>query len=175
MHAACCIATWLGKLNPWCNAGAAYVEISCYNQKWRQLKPLLKINFRSDRPHLCWEINMVRLLHVRKQHNEEIMHSSILVFVQLMCSSLASVSLIASLCFPPSSPSPHHLDHTRMSLILSLLAPPFAVVPCVLEPLCVWPVLHEFGSTSVLLADVDLCACCVCTLGSIKLIQLDQN
>lgn len=61
------------------------------------------------------------------------------VFLSPLCKSDCASP---PLCFPPFSLISHHLDHTHMSLILSLLAPPFAVVvPCVLEPLCVWPVL----------------------------------
>lgn len=46
MHAACFVVTWQGQINPWRNAGAAYVEISCFNHKWRQLKPLVKIELQ---------------------------------------------------------------------------------------------------------------------------------
>lgn len=139
VHAACCAVTWQGQTNPWHKAGTAYVEISRYNHKWRQLKPLLNINFRSDRPHRCWEINMARLyhvLHVGKQHNQETEQSSILVFVQLMCSSLPCVSLIVHRL--PLFPSllPHPSSPWSYSHVSDFISSCTSVHFC--RPLCSW-------------------------------------
>lgn len=129
---------WQGHINQWCNIYTAHVRISQYNHKWRQLKPLLDINFRRDRSHPGWEIHMSRLYHVLLV---SIFSANMILTCSLPCVSLFVHAPPLFSILPPQPSSPWSYSHVFdfiSSYLVDLNPLPLswcARLPCISCPL----------------------------------------